>query len=549
MYQFQEYLKGNLFMNTNIDYGWLSLIPPFVAIILAMWKKQIVIALFVAVWIGATIIYSWNPFIGFTKTISDYILNQSLANVGNISVIVFCLAIGGMIGIISKMGGIGAIAESITKIAKGSKNTQLAAIIMGIAVFFDDYANTMVVGKTMRPLTDKNRVSREKLAFIVDSTAGTVASMAPVSTWIAMELGLIAAGLATLHIKANVLMVFFASVPFRFYSIFALLFVFNIVLQNRDYGEMLKAESRTRKTGKLYNDGANLMSDDELDSADETEKVGSIWDAAIPICSFLFLTLFGLWYSGRQITGSSSILICMGSANTMVVLTWTSLASTAIAVVIGLLKKSINLNEAMKAWINGTKTMILACVVLTLIFALKGIVNDMNMTPWIIANTHGYLNGDLLPFLVFILTSFIGFAAGSAWASASIVFPIAISLSASASGNPHAVTPLMIATIGSVLTGSVFGNHLSPVSDTTTITAVAANSDIIDHVKTQVPYIFAAGVFACLVGFIPAGFGVPAWQSLILGFIAIFVFVRIRGKKLDSRGNIITKSCFYKLRF
>jgi Na+/H+ antiporter NhaC len=521
-------------MNSHICYGWLALIPPLVAIFLSMWKKQVVLALFSGVFAGAIIIYNFNPLIGFQKTFSVYILQKSLSDVDNIAIIVFCFAVGGLIGIITKMGGLGAIANAITNKAKDARTTQLAAVLLGIAIFFDDYANTMLVGKTMRPITDKNRISREKLAFIVDSTAGTVSSMAPISTWIAMELGLIAAGLATLHIKANVLMVYFMSIPFRFYSIFTLVFVLAIVIQDRDFGKMLKAEVRSRRTGRVYDKNAQLLSDNEFDEMDKNVKNGSIWYAVLPIISFLVMTVLGIWYDGKTVTGSYNIIDCMGAANSIVVLTWASVASSIIVAFIGILRRNISLLEVFDAWIRGAKTMFLAGIVLTLIFALKSVIEDMGLSSWIVEKAAGSLNGEYLPVMVFVLTGFIAFAAGSAWGSASIVFPIAMPLAATASGMPHDVSPLLISTIGSVLTGSIFGNHVSPVSDTTILTSVAACSDVVDHVKTQLPYIMIAGIFACVVGFLPVGFGFPAWQCLIAGIIGIVVFIRIIGKKVDN---------------
>ena len=226
----------------ELTYGALALLPPLAAILFAMWKKQVIVSLLAGIWGGATIINNWNPLKGLLETFSNYIVGQSLADSWNIGIIVFLLAVGGMIGMISKMGGTKAIADSISTKAQDVRSTQLATALMGVAIFFDDYANSIIVGNTMRPITDKQKISREKLSYIVDSSAAPVSSMAPISTWIAMELGLIAAGLQALNIEGNSMLVFFQTIPYRFYSIFSLVFLFVLIGMKKDFGP--HAESR-----------------------------------------------------------------------------------------------------------------------------------------------------------------------------------------------------------------------------------------------------------------------------------------------------------------
>jgi Na+/H+ antiporter NhaC len=523
-------------MDVQTTYGTVALIPPLLAIALAIWKRQVIVALLLGIWSGATIINNYNPITGLLDTCSKYIVEKSLADAWNVGIIVFCLAIGGMVGVIGKMGGTKAIAEAIVKRARSVKSTQLASALMGVAIFFDDYANSMIVGNTMRPITDKQRISREKLAYIVDSTAAPVSSMAPVSTWIAMELGLIAGGLASVGIKGNSLIVFFQSIPFRFYSIFTLALVFMLILMQRDYGPMYKAETRARKTGEIYAKNSNPMISKDKDILPDEGVKGSVWYAIIPIGSFIAITIFGLWYNGYE--PDKSIRDAFGDADASVVLTWAAFISSIAAIVTGLTKRALNLKQSIDAWIGGVKSMVVAVLILTLAFALKSVVTDMRLAEWLVDVTKGILSGKVLPSLIFVMAMVIAFATGTSWGTNTILMPIIIPIAAAVSNATETVTPLMIASIGAVLTGAVFGDHCSPISDTTILSSMASGSDHIDHVRTQIPYAITAALFAAVFGFILAGFGFPVVSSLILGVIGLFVFVRFVGRKTNNSSDI-----------
>jgi len=251
------------------SFGVFSLIPPLLAIALAFLTKQVILSLFLGIFSGVMMLNGFNPFISFLRTLDTYILG-SLADGWNAGIIIFTLAIGGMVGIIGKMGGTKAIAEELSKKAKNAKSAQLATTLMGVLVFFDDYANTLIVGPTMRPLTDKMNVSREKLSYIVDSTAAPVAGMAFISTWIGYEIGLIADVFTGIGIEGNFFMVFINTIPYAFYNIFTLVLIYTLIIQGRDYGPMYDAEVRARTTGKVLADGAKPMSN--LDTEEFADK-------------------------------------------------------------------------------------------------------------------------------------------------------------------------------------------------------------------------------------------------------------------------------------
>ncbi|QEN04278.1 Na+/H+ antiporter NhaC family protein [Thiospirochaeta perfilievii] len=520
-----------------MDYEWLALLPPIIAIGFALWKRQVILSLLVGVFTGATIIAGWNPLKGLLDTFSVYIVEKSLADSWNIGIIVFLLAVGGMIGVIGKMGGTKAIATAIAKKATDVRSTQLATALMGIAIFFDDYANSIVVGNTMRPITDAQNISREKLAYIVDSSAAPVSSMAPISTWIAMELGLIAAGLADVGLSGDAMTVFFQTIPYRFYSLFALVLLFNLIIQRKDYSTMLKAEIRARKTGKVYADGANPLIAEDKNLLPDDGVDGSIWDVIIPITIFLLVTVFGLWYNGYE--EGKNFKDSIGNSDASVVLTWAAFIGSIVAGSIGVIKKRFNLSGAMDSWVSGAKSMFTAVIILTLAFALKGVISEMGLDVWLGEIAKDSLNEGFLPLIVFAASMFMAFAIGSSWGTNGILMPIVIPIAAQVSNATGAVTPLMLACMGSVLTGAVFGDHCSPISDTTILSSSASGSDHIDHVRTQMPYAITAAVFAIIFGFIPAGFGLSPWISLILGLISITLFVKFFGKKIDNNGNIV----------
>ena len=520
-------------MDAQTTYGFLGLIPPLIAILLAIFSRQVIVSLVIGIFSGAMIINNFNPITGLLDTFSKYIVEQSLADSWNMGIIVFCLTIGGMIGVIGKMGGTSAIADAIVKKARGVKSTKIATALMGIAIFFDDYANSMIVGNTMRPITDAQRISREKLAYIVDSTAAPVSSMAPISTWIAMEIGLIAAGLASVGIEGNAFIVFFQSVPYRFYSLFSLILVFVLILTQRDYGEMFKAELRARSTGDVYEKGSNPMISEDKDILPDEGVKGSIWYAIVPILCFIVITVIGLWYNGYE--EGKSVRDAFGDADASVVLTWAACISSIVAIIIGLSAKVFTLKKAIVAWVGGFKSMVVAGIILTLAFALKSVIGEMGLAEWLVGVTEGLLGSRLLPLIVFILAMIIAFATGTSWGTNAILMPIVIPIAASISGASVEVTPLIIATIGAVLTGAVFGDHCSPISDTTILSSMASGSDHIAHVRTQIPYALTAAIFAGILGFIPAGFGIHPLISLVAGLVGLIIFVRIVGRKVGDK--------------
>jgi len=263
--------------------GWVSILPPLIAIILAIAFRQVVLSLFLGIWVGTSFLHGLNPVTSFFRSI-DVIIIDSLVDRSHIEIIVFSLMLGGMVGLITRNGGTAGIIYRMKAISTSALRGQLATWAMGIFIFFDDYANTLIVGNTMRPITDRLKISREKLSYIVDATAAPVSSLAVISTWIGFEVGLISDSLGPLDLDIDPYLLFLETIPYRFYPILSLFFVFLIAVMERDFGPMLRAEKRSRLEGKLMRDGSVPLSDFESDISAPPEGTPLRWaNAVIPI--------------------------------------------------------------------------------------------------------------------------------------------------------------------------------------------------------------------------------------------------------------------------
>ncbi|MCH9028961.1 MAG: hypothetical protein IH819_04965, partial [Bacteroidetes bacterium] len=278
--------------------GLLSIVPPLLAILMALIFRQVIVSLIFGVYIGAVFIYNYNPLIALLRLIDKYIIS-AISDTSHIQIIVFTLLFGGVIGLISKSGGTRGIANVIIRFAKTRKSTMISSWLAGLVIFFDDYANTLIVGNLMRPVTDRMKISREKLSFIVDATAAPVASVFIISSWIGFEVGLIQDGLKMIGSDADGYSTFLATIPYRFYPIAMLLFVFIISYFQRDFGPMYKAERRAQIEGRLSNNSdSNQKSLDEFSEIFGNEEKAKWYNGIIPIFIIIFGTIIGLVYTG-----------------------------------------------------------------------------------------------------------------------------------------------------------------------------------------------------------------------------------------------------------
>lgn len=526
-------------------FGIFSLLPPLIAIVLAFATRQVLPSLFASIWVGAMMLHGGNPFAAFAATITDYIAG-SIAQPWNAAIITYSLTLGGMIGVVTRSGGIRAIADSLAARARTSRAAQASVALMGLVIFFDDYANTILVGNTMRPLTDRLRISREKLAYLVDSTAAPVASIALVATWTAYEVGLIRGALDTLGIGMSPYEVFLLSIPYRFYSITTLLFVMAVIWTRRDYGPMLSAERRARSTGKVLADNAVPLAARELTDMPVKDGIPLRWyNAALPVAAVVLMVATGLYIHGygevmrgddpalaallqEHPLGFASLRAILGAANAAVAMMWAAFTGAILAIVMVTAQRILTFAEALDAWLGGAKSFLIAVMILVLAWGIGAICRDVGTAAYLVEVLEGRLMPELVPVSVFLLGCAIAFATGTSYGAMAILMPIAVPLVFRLHGG--VVDGLVFATVGAVFTGAVFGDHCSPLSDTTIMSSMACASDHIDHVKTQAPYALTAAGIAVAAGFVPAAWGFPPVVSIVIAGAACFGVMRVVGK-------------------
>jgi Na+/H+ antiporter NhaC len=528
--------------------GWTSLLPPLIAILMALVFREVVTSLFVGVWLGAFFYAGLNPIAAFLRAMDRFVA-PALAHPDHAAILVFSFLLGGMVGVMSRSGGTRGIVEAVRPIATTPRRAQLATYLAGLAIFFDDYANTLIVGNTMRPITDRMRVSREKLAYLVDSTAAPVAAIVFVSTWVGFEISLIGDGLAAAAdqlganpgaaadlLGANPFTVFIHSIPYLFYPLLALLMVGLIVVLQRDFGPMWKAENRASRGEGLYRDGAQLMADTGSELLEPDPDVPHRWwNAAVPVLTVVVVVLLGLWLEGRANLGRpGSPWEVLGEADPFHALLWGSLSGCIVAILLAATQRILKVEEAIQALVGGMRAMLLAGLILVLAWSLSEVTVVLGTARYLAHILEGNLRPELLPVLVFLTAASISFATGTSWGTMAILVPLVIPLSVALGGGAGfdggAHYTVLLGSISSVLAGSIFGDHCSPISDTTVMSSMASACDHVDHVRTQLPYALTVAVVGMAAGDLPTAFGMPPWISYVLGGSVLFLVLRFVGR-------------------
>ena len=529
--------------------GWVALLPPLVAIVLALLFREVVISLFAGVWVGAFFMAGMNPFAALLRVADSYAL-PALTDGDHAAIVIFSLLIGGMVGIIGRNGGTHGIVTALAPYATTRRRGLLATYGQGLAIFFDDYANTLIVGNTMRPVTDRLRVSREKLAYVVDSTAAPVASLMFVSTWIGYELSLIATGLRTSaeNVAAadpalaarladtSPFSVFIDSLPYRFYPLLTLVFVLLVIWMRRDFGPMHAAEQRAAGGGGVYRPGASLMTDTSGGAMEPREGAPLRWmNALLPLLVVIATVVIGLYVTGRAALGPGdhSLRDVFGEANPFSVLLWASLLGCITAILLSVGQRILTVQESIDAWIAGIRAMMLAMVILVLAWSLSAVTEHLGTAPFISGMLQGNMPPQLLPVMVFLAAAGIAFATGTSWGTMAILYPLVmplgIGMAAQAGMSDPASYTIMVGVMSSVLAGAIFGDHCSPISDTTVLSSMASACDHVDHVRTQLPYALLVAAVGMIVGDIPTAYGLSPWISLAVGAVVLYAILRFAG--------------------
>ncbi|UCH83373.1 MAG: Na+/H+ antiporter NhaC family protein [Candidatus Latescibacterota bacterium] len=521
--------------------GITTIMPPILAILMALLFRQVVVALFAGIWLGAFFVNDFNIVRSFFYVVDHYVVDSLAGGSGrdHVSIAIFTLLLGGMVGVFSSIGGTQGIVNGISKIATTPRRGQLATWLMGIAIFFDDYTNTLIVGNTMRPITDRLKVSREKLSYIVDSTAAPVACIAVITSWIGFEISLIKDAFISLGIDRNPFTTFVASIQYSFYPIVTLVFGLLIAASTRDFGPMLTAEKRARKTGNLLSRKAVPLSSIDTEIRFDSSKSARWFNAVIPVAVVVLGTFVGLVLTGRGALVESGVteyglMDTIRESNSFVALLWSSLSGCVVAFALGIVQRLGTLTELVNAWAGGVRSMVFAIIILVLAWCIGSVCTDLRTPDYLVAKVSGLITPGLLPTIIFIIAAAISFSTGTSWGTMTILTPISIPLvvkiaeiNAVAPGTQEAI---LLSSIAAILAGSVFGDHCSPISDTTIMSSMASAADHIDHVRTQLPYAASVAFVVVLVGYLPSGFNFPSWLSIIISAVAIAVLIMLVGK-------------------
>lgn len=549
-------------------YGVWTLIPPLLALLLAFLTRNVILSLFLGVLSGTWMVAIVSgdllgSITGAFFNSTDYFIG-TLADRWDAGIIMQVLVIGALIALITRMGGMRAIADLVVKIAKGPRSAQITMWISSWVIFFDDYANALIIGPIMRPLCDKYRISREKLAYIVDSTAAPVAGIMLISTWIGTELVNINEGLAIAGVTGvTAYGIFIDTIPYRFYNIMALFFVFATAFLLRDFGPMLKAEIRARTTGETINPGSEVMEtekviDEEKEEIKEnygilktSKKVTppNIWNALIPVGVLIISAVVLFYTNGAAAVGAEAleglsffeaVREAYSNSDASIVLFQAGLLACIVAIIMGFFEKIFTLKDGIETWAHGMKSMLFVCIVLILAWSIGSVIGDLGTAHFLVSNLSDVLPQFIVPALIFIIAAVVSFATGTAYGTMAILLPLCIPLAAAIVG----ITGMEITSSGdayvyilmcssAVLTGAIFGDHSSPISDTSILSSMGAGCSLLDHVITQIVYAVTVGVVV-IAGYILVGLGLNVWITLLVMAAILVLILLFVGKKVPT---------------
>ena len=482
------------------DIGLLSVLPPLVAIVLALLTRQVYISLVVGIWLAWMILSDWNILQGSIATLEGFV--DVFKNPGNTRTIMFSALVGALLIFIQYSGGVQGFINRIDRLLQSLENkrmgksrvvVELLALATGILLFIETSISSLTVGTLYRPIFDRLNIPREKLAYIADSSSAPSSILIPFNAWGAFIMGLLLAQ----GIEAPFSTMLSAMV-YNFYPMLALLMVFAVIISRKDFGPMARAEKRTRETGKLLNDGARPMVSDEITSCEMKEGVKPrAMNMIIPLLTMIFMMIISLASTGwGEVEAAESFMnhfskaIGRGSGSSAVLYAVTS--SILVAMVLYRAQGIMKIRKMIELILKGISELMPLALLMMLAFAISHVCNELGTGAYVAGITEGWLSPQLLPVVVFVLSSFIAFSTGTSWGTFAIMISIALPMAQIHDANLFLV---IAATMG----GGVFGDHCSPISDTSIISSMASASDHIDHVRTQLPYALVTGLATALI--------------------------------------------------
>ena len=502
-----------------------ALVPAIVAIALALISKEVYSSLFVGIVIGGLFyaIDAGTGFAGFMTHVFTDGFAGSLADSYNVGILVFLVLLGIMVALMNKAGGSAAFGRWAKKHIKSKVGAQVATIILGIAIFIDDYFNCLTVGSVMKPVTDKYGVSKEKLAYLIDATAAPVCIIAPVSSWAAAVAGFVTEG-------ENGIGLFCKAIPFNFYAIMTLVMMFAMVFMKFEYGQMSK-----------YEKALAVMSEEPTEEeAAAADSKGKVIDLLLPVIVLIIFCVIGLIYSGGFFDGESdsylNFIDAFSNADASVGLLYGSFGALIIAIIFYLCRKVLTFKDAAACIPEGFKAMVPAILILTLAWTLKGMTDSLGAKDYVAGLVEGSAAGlkMFLPAIIFAIACFLAFATGTSWGTFGILIPICIA------AFPEGA--IRIVSISACMAGAVCGDHCSPISDTTIMASAGAQCEHVNHVSTQLPYAITCAAVAFvtyLIAGITLGLGIVAsgiisWIAGLALLFGVLIFIKNKQKKVEA---------------
>ena len=544
-------LKGNLSLLSNEQLGKelsiITLIPTILAVILAFITHNVLFSLLVGFLSGVLILtfvdstsISQFPIQLFNQTYTS--LKNVIIDIGNLEVMLLVLVVGGMIEVVRSSGGFEALAIRLTKRINTPRKAGLIGSLLGCLIFFDDYANSLIVGPIMKPITDRVKVSREKLSYIVDSTAAPVTGIALISSWVAVEISAIDSGLEIVGSDLSSFYLFVNSIPFCFYCLFCLSFIFLNSILGRDFGPMLKAEKRARNGQPVSEESKAIESNSHNEIKDRIGK-----RIFVGVGSILLLVLFAtisFYINGRKnaivanaldITSPFNIrnlMTIISYADTINLVTLSALIGSLFAIIFGCIFKLFDLKNAIKSWLVGAKNLFPTIIVLIFAWSLADVTYRLGTTYYIVEIISANVPSVLTPALIFVTCCVVSCASGS-YGSLFVVMPLAIPLAFKVVSMGVGIDEevYLLICVASVMAGSIFGDHCSPVTDCTILSALGSGCTTMEHCRTQLPYAITCAVISIICGILLTSIGVNVYISLIIGIVAQVLIFMIIGKK------------------
>ncbi|OLR56488.1 sodium:proton antiporter [Hornefia porci] len=502
----------------SVQKTFWALVPPVIAIVLALVTKEVYSSLFIGIVVGG-LLYSGFSFPGTIKHVfTDGIVAQ-LTDAYNVGILIFLVILGIMVCLMNKSGGSAAFGRWAQKHIKTKKGAQFATIVLGILIFIDDYFNCLTVGSVMLPVTDRFKISRAKLAYLIDATAAPVCIIAPISSWAAAVSGFVPG-------NQNGIALFCSCIPWNFYALFTITFMFAITAMQADYGLMELHELNATTKGDLFTTPERPYA--EADKA-KLKEDGKLFDMLIPVIVLVICCVIGMLWSGGMFSGKNFVE-AFANSDASVGLAVGSFFALLITLVIYMVRRVMNFTEFMACVPDGFAAMIAPILILTFAWSLKGMTDSLGASVYVadlIKNSASSLM-NLLPFIIFLIAVGLSFATGTSWGTFGILIPIVVTAFKDTDPN------LMIIAMSACMAGAVCGDHCSPISDTTIMASAGAQCYHINHVNTQLPYAMTVAAISA-VTYIVAGFSRNVVVSLVFGFVVLIVLLYFLKKREQKK--------------